>query len=488
MEYSQEEKIKIQIENNNCIISTLKSNKTNSNISTNKNTKASSLKKVSKNLSNNLDNELSLSISKSSDDDLPNNNKDISMLEITDKSIFFSDMNMNNGSLLKKTPEAKVKSGREKKIKKLKEAVARKLNFDLSKNNNMRVKNENKYPLLNKIILDYQQLYKPKEKIKCNFIRKRITKKIKMNLNFKEITLHKISSFKGNNNQSTKEEEKCITISNSNFSNNYFQKKNISYNNIFDYSKPVTSNIRSSFKLSKENNETKAKDNKQKLKKNSKFRKQLSSSMNNREQKFIQKYKDKYRKEMLNRINTLYNNRNSCFNYNNCMTNLKSVNNSFILKTNYNNENDDISKNSNIDNIKLSFIKNKPKKKLIKTSNNSVSNVLNKNISSDNKPKMPNKKYNYNYNYRKPTQSSTYRRSLNTQNNKKTVLKNLVKIFGKELYNPIKSKNGDNIIKNHNNIINKFNLFNIIVNNEIKLENIPFKRKKEKKSSFSLKK
>jgi hypothetical protein len=117
MEYSQEEKIKIQIENNNCIISTLKSSKTNSNISTNKDTKASSIKKVSKNLLNNLDNELSLSISKSSDDNLPNNKKDISMLEITDKSIFFSDMNMNNGSILKKTPETKIKNGKEKKLK-----------------------------------------------------------------------------------------------------------------------------------------------------------------------------------------------------------------------------------------------------------------------------------------------------------------------------------------------------------------------------------
>ena len=41
---------------------------------------------------------------------------------------------------------------------------------------NFKVKNENKYPLLNKIILEYQQLYKPKGKIKCNFITKRIKK------------------------------------------------------------------------------------------------------------------------------------------------------------------------------------------------------------------------------------------------------------------------------------------------------------------------
>jgi hypothetical protein len=438
MEYSQEEKIKIQIENNNCIISTLKSSKTNSNNSTNKSTKASSLKKVSKNLLYNLDNELSLSISKSSDDDLPNNNKDISMLEITDKSIFFSDMNMNNGSLLNKTPETtKINNGREKKIKKMKEAVVQKLNFDLSKNNNLRVKNQNKYPLLNKIILDYQQLYKPKEKFKCNFITKRITKKIKMNLNFKEINFHKNNSFKGNNNNFIKEEEKCITITNSNYGNNYCKKKNISYNNIFENSQPVSSNIRSSFKLSKKNCELK--DKKPKEKKNMEFRKQLSSSLNSKEEKkYIQKYKDKYKEQILNRLNTLYNNRNSCFNYNICVTNLKSVNNSSTLNTNYSNDNDDVSKKLNAGNIKLSFVKSKTKKKLTKTSNNSISHSLNKNISSDNRLKKPNKKYNYNY--RNPTQASTYRSNLNIQKNKKIMLKNLLKIFGKELYNPIKCK------------------------------------------------
>ena len=264
MEYSQEEKIKIQIENNNCIISTLKSSKTNSNTSTNKNTKASSLKKVSKNLLTNLDNEVSFSISNSSNDDLPNNNKDISMLEITDKSIFFSDMNLNNGSMLNKTPETKIKSGKDKKIRKMKEAVVRKLNFERSKNNNLKFKKENKYPLLKKIILDYQHLYKPKEKIKCNFIKKRITKKIKMNLNFKEINFHKQNSFKGSNNNFVKEEEKCITISSSNYGNNYYKKKNISSNSIFDNSKPISSNIRSSFKLSKKNSELKVKKTKDK--------------------------------------------------------------------------------------------------------------------------------------------------------------------------------------------------------------------------------
>ena len=481
MEYSQEEKIKIQIENNNCIISTLKSSKTNSNTSTNKNTKASSLKKVSKNLLTNLDNEVSFSISNSSNDDLPNNNKDISMLEITDKSIFFSDMNLNNGSMLNKTPETKIKSGKDKKIRKMKEAVVRKLNFERSKNNNLKFKKENKYPLLKKIILDYQHLYKPKEKIKCNFIRKRITKKIKMNLNFKEINFHKQNSFKGSNNNFVKEEEKCITISSSNYGNNYYKKKNISSNSIFDNSKPISSNIRSSFKLSKKNSELKVK--KTKDKKNIEFRKQLSSSMNCYKNKYVQKYKDRYKEQILSRLDILYIHRDSCFNNKNCLTNLKSINNSSILNTNCSNDIDDISKKLNVDNIKLSFVKNKLKRKLTKTSNNSTSHTLNKNknISLDNRSKKSIKKYNY----RNPTQVSTYRSNLNVQNNKKIMFKNLLKIFGKELYNQINSKNIDKTLKNHN-IINNFNLLNIINNNEIKLENISVKRKKGKKSSCSL--
>ena len=481
MEYSQEEKIKIQIENNNCIISTLKSSKTNSNTSTNKNTKASSLKKVSKNLLTNLDNEVSFSISNSSNDDLPNNNKDISMLEITDKSIFFSDMNLNNGSMLNKTPETKIKSGKDKKIRKMKEAVVRKLNFERSKNNNLKIKKENKYPLLKKIILDYQHLYKPKEKIKCNFIKKRITKKIKMNLNFKEINFHKQNSFKGSNNNFVKEEEKCITISSSNYGNNYYKKKNISSNSIFDNSKPISSNIRSSFKLSKKNSELKVK--KTKDKKNIEFRKQLSSSMNCYKNKYVQKYKDRYKEQILSRLDILYIHRDSFFNNKNCLTNLKSINNSSILNTNCSNDIDDISKKLNVDNIKLSFVKNKLKRKLTKTSNNSISHTLNKNknISLDNRSKKPIKKYNY----RNPTQVSTYRSNLNVQNNKKIMFKNLLKIFGKELYNQINSKNIDKTLKNHN-IINNFNLLNIINNNEIKLENISVKRKKGKKSSCSL--
>ena len=164
MDFSQEEKIKIQIENNNCIISNLNCNKTNSNNSTNTNTKTSSLKKIQKNLSNELDNELSLSISETSENDCSKNKNDISMLEITDKSIFNSEA--KNGSMIKKTPETKKKYVKEKKIKKIKEAVVRKLNFDLPKNSNIdntKIKIEKKYPLFSKIILDYQ--HNPKEKI-----------------------------------------------------------------------------------------------------------------------------------------------------------------------------------------------------------------------------------------------------------------------------------------------------------------------------------
>jgi hypothetical protein len=210
------------------------------------------------------------------------------------------------------------------------------------------------------------------------------------------------------------------------------------------------------------------------------FRKQLSSSMNSKKKQYKEKYY-KYKKELLNRLNTLYNNRNSCFIYN-CVTNLKSVNNSSILNTNYSNDNDNIGKKLNTHNIKLSFVKNKSKRKSTKTSNNSsINHTLNKNISSDNRPKKPNMKYYY----RNPTQASSYRRNINMQNNKKIMLKNILKIFGKELYNPMKSKHSDNTLKNHN-IINNINLLNIINNNEIKFENMQIKRKKEKKSSCSL--
>ena len=132
MEYSQEEKIKIQIDNNNCIISGFNTYKTNSNISTNNNTKTSSIKKFQKNLQNNLDNEISLSISKSQDNDNYNNN-DLSMIEITEKSIFNSEFN-NNGSFNNKSQETK-KKNKEKKLKKVKEGIIKKLNFDLPNNN-----------------------------------------------------------------------------------------------------------------------------------------------------------------------------------------------------------------------------------------------------------------------------------------------------------------------------------------------------------------
>jgi hypothetical protein len=182
MEYSQEEKIKIQIENNNCIISTLKNSKANSTISTNSKTRSFSLKKIQKFLPRSIDNELSLSISKTSENDSRSKKSDISMVEITDKSIFNSDN--DNYSLNKISDSKKIK-----KMKKIKEAVGKKLNFDFPKKNiinNLKIttnRNGNKYPLLNKIIFDYQN--KPIEKkIKNNLMTKRITKKLKINLNF----------------------------------------------------------------------------------------------------------------------------------------------------------------------------------------------------------------------------------------------------------------------------------------------------------------
>ena len=237
MEFSREEKIKIQIDNNNCIISGIKTSKTNSNISTNTKTKASSLKKFQKNMHNNLYNEISLSISNSLEKDA--NNNDLSMMEITEKSIFSSEM--KNGSFNNNKGSEKKK---EKKIRKIKDIVGRKLIFDFVKSNKnymsniSKIKNKrlNKSHLLNKIILDYN--HKPLEKkMHNNLITRRITKKIKINLNFKEINLRKNHSFRENKKSF---HEKYLSINNNTYKDNYIKnvdspKKsncNISFNNI----------------------------------------------------------------------------------------------------------------------------------------------------------------------------------------------------------------------------------------------------------------
>lgn len=422
MEYSQEETIKIQIENNNCIISGIKNNKTNSNISTNNNTKTSSLKKFQKNIQNKIDNEISLSISKSSEKG--NFNNDLSMVEITEKSIFNSDL--KNGSFNNKTPDTK-KKYKEKKHKKIKEAVVRKLNFDFPNNNinnSTKIKKENKYPLLNKIILDYK--HKPTEKkTKNNLVTKRITKKIKINLNFKEINLHKNNSYRKNKNELNLEYANI----NDNINNNTILKKKnkISYNNIFNNKNLNTKdNLNLNIKLRTRQNSERKKNIKKQLKK------QISLTITNKDKYLNDINHNKSKKKYKNLIiNTLKRNSFNNFlempikKYN---TYLTSVNNSSILKD----------KKNKPKYQSLINAKDKIKKKSIKYTNNNP-NHCHRNALSNYKYENINKKHIYisTYNFCNSLKSTTTRVNLNKKESKTKILKKMLKIFGKELYNPI---------------------------------------------------
>ena len=469
MEYSKEGKIKIQIDNNNCIISGFKTYKTNSNISTNNNTKTSSIKKFQKNFQNNLDNEISLTISKSQDNDNynNNNNNDLSMIEITEKSIFNSEF--NNGSFNNKSPETK-KKNKEKRIKKMKEAVIRKLNFDLPNNNNLitnisknKKKQEKNYRLINKIILDSQQ--KP--------IDKKITKKIKINLNFKEINLHKNNSFKRNNNN-LKEEN--ITINNIINKNNIIllkKKKYLSFNNIFNSSKR-NNNININLN-SKENIKLNSSKNSFKNQKNGKrIKKQLSMTLNNKEKYIIDKYQIRYNKKNKNMmINYLQRNSLNKFfqistpRYN---TYLNTNNNFSILKDKKENslDNHHIHKQN-----KLLYNKDKIKKTSLKSSNTSV-NHSHRNTMSDYESDINKKnKFVYNYNnystFGNSLKASTTRGKIKKKYSKIKILKKMLIIFGKELYGPIESKPNEKINKRINDL-------NIISDNKSKLSKSLFKK------------
>ena len=469
MEYSKESKIKIQIDNNNCIISGFNTYKTNSNISTNNNTKTSSIKKFQKNLQNNLDNENSLSISKSTDNNNYNNN-DLSMIEITEKSIFSSEF--NNGSFYNKSPETK-KKNKEKRIKKMKEAVIRKLNFDLPSNNNINTsknkkKQENKYPLLNKIILDTQQK-PPDKKLKNNVITKKITKKIKINLNFKEINLRKNNSFKKNNNDS---KEKCNTINNITNKNNIIllnKNKNISFHNIFNSSNKnniYINNINYINFNSKENKKvTTTRNSIKKQKNDNKIKKQLSLTLNNKENNLKDnnhnhvKPNKKYKHLMLNYLNRNSINKFcqiSTQRYNTCLT---TINNSSIFKK----DNNDSYINNKQN--KLLCIKDKIKKTNLKSSNNSV-NHSRRNTLSDYEYDINknNKIYNYNnYNISgNSLRTSTTRGKVRNNYSKIKILKKMLIIFGKELYNPIESKPNEKINK-------KIKDLNVISDNKAKI-------------------
>lgn len=461
MEFFQEAKIKIQLENNNCIISGLKSNRTNSYTSTNNNTKTS----LNKNLKNNFENEISFSFSKSSERDNYNNSNDLSMVEITEKSIFNSEL--NNGSFNNKTPETKT-INKEKMLKKVKQTVLHKLNLDLKNYNinhkfKIKNKNENKYPFFNKIILDYQ--HKPAEKkIKNNLITKRITKKIKINLNFKEINLHKNNIYKRNKNDLN---EECISINNTNFSTNTLNKnKNISYNNIFKYNneiKNINSNLNSKENLNKKNKSSQNSAMKQNFKQ--KIEQKLSLTVKNKEKLIVNNNHSKNRKKIKNlSINTLKRN-----NFNNFLeisskkynTYLTTVNNSSILKDN------NIKKCKK--NINKKCIKDEIKnKQSIKSSNNSA-NHSHRNTLLDSNIEILNKKnYFSTYNFHNSSKPLSTRVDLRKKESKTKKLKKMLMIFGKEFIIPIKSKN-DKTIK-------KLKLLNLFSDNRFKLSKSSLKK------------
>ena len=447
-----------------------------------------------------MESELSLSISKTSEDDSRNKNNDISMVEITDKSIFNSD---KNNYSFNKTPDTK-KINKEKKIKKLKEAVVRKLNFDMPKNNafnisKFKLKNGNKYPLLNKIILDYQ--HKPAEKkIKNNLITKRITKKIKINLNFKEINFHKNNSYKEHKKDF---EEKCILINQNNYANNYNymnlkkKKKNTSYNNIFNFNKFINPNLNSKdnldIKIKTRDNSIEKEINKNKNKSKKEIKNKLSLSINNKEKNYIGKNYINYNKKskylIINALkrNNFYNILETSTKKSN--TYLTSMNNSSILKTN--NSNND--KHYNIESIKqFVYIKNKLKNKNIISSYNSANhshrNTLSDYKTSNTKISKIYHKKNYlsTYNYSNSKKSLTTRVNLKKKDSKTRLLKKMLLIFGKKLYNPIKSRQDDDKTYKKYKLINNLKGINVVndYGNQCKTS---LERNKGKKSSFTSK-
>ena len=141
-------------------------------------------------------------------------------------------------------------------------------------------------------------------------------------------------------------------------------------------------------------------------------------------------------------------------------TYLTTVSNSEILKSN-NNKNSAKNHNSH---KKFSHKTNKINKKYTKSSNNSA-NHSHRNTLSNYKSNSKNNnnihnKLNYfsNSNLINSKKASTTRKNLRKKDSQIKLLKKMLQIFGKKLYNPIKSKQDDKFIKN-------IKLLNIISNN-----------------------
>lgn len=208
MEYPKDAKIKLKLENNNLKIFINENHKTNTRIKPEKST--SFISKI-KNNTNKIDEELSLTISNTSkNENTKNNNNSASLLEITDKSVFFSEMTNKNYSLINNNNANKELEDNEKsKNSKNKKIEIRKLNLDTIKTEAQRLtnipkaKNEIKLPLINRIISNYSKQSKEATKKFSKISSKKITKaiKLKISINSNLISMRK-NSLNANGNKS----------------------------------------------------------------------------------------------------------------------------------------------------------------------------------------------------------------------------------------------------------------------------------------------
>ena len=204
MEFTKEPKIKIQLENNSCKISYDNITDDNDyneclnkniNINSNLQTDQSTSTKKYNYPTNFDDSEISLTVSHTSKNE---NSKNISLLEITDKSVFFAD-NSKNYPILNKMPENKenFKNFKDKKIKTEQLNVE---SFKMEKDHftiehKTINKENNRNNLINKILHNFHTTNNQK---KCQLFSKKITKqiKLKLNLNINQMNLRKKNIYK----------------------------------------------------------------------------------------------------------------------------------------------------------------------------------------------------------------------------------------------------------------------------------------------------
>ena len=276
MEYPKETKIKIQIENNDCKISydnITDNNDNNDNIDNNDNNENNenndNCEYINKNIhiNSNLktdqsnstkkynyptnfdDNEISLTISHTSKNE---NSKNISLLEITDKSVFFADSSNNkNYPALNTTLENKEKCNNFKnkkiKIEKLNPSFL-KVEKNLFPIYRKTINTENnKNSLINKILHNYHSKNNPK---KSQLFSKKITKQIKLKLNvYKNQTILKKKNLckKDINNKNSFHLNSIINNSQNLYSENKLNITNKSHISLPSNSSSMCNNSRYSY-------------------------------------------------------------------------------------------------------------------------------------------------------------------------------------------------------------------------------------------------